>query len=370
MTPDIAGPTAPRALRVLVTGAAGLLGREVVGRLVERGHGVVALIHSSPALHRNDGSVIPSTAWDGVLPAPGRVVTLAGDVSQPGLGLDTGLAGLDLILHCAALTGFDCDADAYRAVNVQGTANVLAFAEPAGTPVLYVSTAYVCGTRNGPIAEDELDTGQSFANGYEASKAAAEGLVAAAASRGLSVAIARPSIVVGASDTGVIGAFGNIYALIRLVMDGHVRTLPASAGASLDLVPIDYVVAGLVDIAERMPQASGRTFHLVSGAPVPVADLRELALGYQQFYAPQFVLPEAFDPATLTRGERRLNDQVTDLYASYLQRNPHFLAGNLRELAGRTCPPTDFAFLRRLIDYCLATGYVKGRRGTAAASSS
>jgi hypothetical protein len=38
---------------------------------------------------------------------------------------------------------------------------------------------------------------------------------------------------------------------------------------------------GLTDIAERMAAASGRTYHLVSGAPVPVAALRTLALGYQ-----------------------------------------------------------------------------------------
>ena len=43
-------------------------------------------------------------------------------------------------------------------------------------------------------------------------------------------------------------------------------------------MPIDHVVGGLTDIAERMA-AAGRTFHLVSGAPVPVAALRTLALG-------------------------------------------------------------------------------------------
>jgi CO/xanthine dehydrogenase FAD-binding subunit len=40
-------------------------------------------------------------------------------------------------------------------------------------------------------------------------------------------------------------------------------------------VPIDHVIGGLTDIAERMAAASGRTYHLVSGAPVPVAALRD-----------------------------------------------------------------------------------------------
>ncbi len=47
-------------MRILVTGAGGLIGRELVGVLSGRGHGVIALQHRSAALHRNDGSPIPS----------------------------------------------------------------------------------------------------------------------------------------------------------------------------------------------------------------------------------------------------------------------------------------------------------------------
>ena len=349
-------------LRVLVTGAGGLIGRELAGHLAERGHAVLALLHNSATLLRNDGRPVPASPWDGGSARPG-VATLRGDVRQAGLGLSDPLPPLDLILHCAALTGFDCQPSEYQAVNVGGTANVLACG--GDTPVLYVSTAYVCGGRDGPIMEAELDVGQPFTNGYEASKAVAEGLVRAAAAAGRRVAVARPSIVVGDSRTGRIGSFSNIYGLIKLVSDGLIQTLPASPGASLDMVPIDHVIGGLTDIAERMPAASGRTFHLVSGAPVPVTALRTVALADSRLHAPRFVPPDAYDPALLTHGERRLNGQVTQLYAAYLQRNPRFQDDNLRALSGRTCPPTDEAFLRRLMEYCLATGYVRGRRVSA-----
>jgi hypothetical protein len=43
---------------------------------------------------------------------------------------------------------------------------------------------------------------------------------------------------------------------------------PRDEYRSLDLVPIDHVVGGLVDIAERMPDASGRIFTLASGLSV------------------------------------------------------------------------------------------------------
>lgn len=359
-------------MHILVTGAGGLIGRELVGALAERGHGVVAVQHRSLALHRNDGRPVPAVPWSGTLPGPGRVATLAGDVRQPVLGLDAAtqaalLPGLDLAVHCAAVTGFNLDPSAYREVNVDGAANMLALTGGVRpVPLLHVSTAYVCGLRDGPVREDELDTGQAFANGYEASKAEGERLVAAARAEGRQIAVARPSIVVGASGDGVISGFGSIYGLIRLVAEGRIQVLPARPGASLDLVPIDHVIAGLTDIAERMDVAAGLNFHLVSGTPVPVSGLTELALGYPQLYAPRFVAPEAFDPSSLTPAQQGLHQQVTGLLASYLQRNPRFDDGNLRVLSGRTCPPTDHRFLRGLIDHCLATGYIKGRRAEAA----
>ena len=359
-------------MQILVTGAGGLIGRELVGYMAERGHGVVAVQHRSTALHRNDGRPIPAASWSGALPAPGQVATLKGDVRQPGLGLDAAtqaalLQGLDLVVHCAAVTGFNLDPAVYRDVNVGGAANVLALTGGARpVPLLHVSTAYVCGLRDGPVREDELDTGQEFANGYEASKAAGERLVAAARAEGRQIAVARPSIVVGASGDGVISGFGSIYGLIRLFTEGRIQVLPAHPGASLDLVPIDHVVAGLADIAERMDAAAGLNFHLVSGKPVPVAGLPEVALGYPQLHAPRFVPPEAFDLGALTPLQQALHQQMTGLLASYLQRSPQFADGNLRTLSGRTCPPTDHRFLRALIDHCLASGYIKGRRAEAA----
>ena len=50
---------------------------------------------------------------------------------------------------------------------------------PSGSPaaMVQVSTAYVCGERDGAIAEDETDRPERFANPYEASKFASEALV-------------------------------------------------------------------------------------------------------------------------------------------------------------------------------------------------
>lgn len=239
-------------LSILVTGAGGLLGSELSAALAEHGHAVVAMLHRSTAMRRNDGRPLFARPWDGTLPLPGEVAALRGDVRQPGLGLDgMSLAeivrGLDLVIHGAAAIGFNLSERVYQEVNIGGTANVLALIEQRGQapiPLLHISTAYVCGERSGPIAEGELDVGQRFANGYESNKAAAERLVRAAQQQGGISAVARPSIVVGRYCDGIIGQFTNIYALIRLVTAGRIHILPASPCASLDLVPIDHVIGG------------------------------------------------------------------------------------------------------------------------------
>jgi len=223
--------------------------------------------------------------------------------------------------------------------------------------LLHVSTAYVGGARGGAIGEDDPLPVADFANGYEASKAAGEALVAAG---GLQWAIARPSVVVGNSETGAIRTFDTIYAAFKLIAEGRVRHLAATADATINFVPIDHVAGGIVALAENMAAAHGASYHLVSTQPVPVATFAAAIGSYPQFSAPTLTPPEEFDPTALPPLERRLYARVASLYSSYFQRNPRFDDARFKALTGLACPPTGLPYLKRLINHCIAVGFLSG----------
>src|SRR5450755_3994705 len=207
---------------ILITGATGFVGMEVMARFLQgsRRH-VFALIRA-----RNDADAdqrlraVLATAFGDPDAHPGRVTAVAADIELPGLGLDPGRLDelaeqVDRVLHAAASVSFELGLAESRAINVRGTQNMLAFADRAHRRgrlqrFTYVSTAYVAGTHRGEFSEHDYDVGQGFRNAYERSKWESEGNVRAAASR-LSVQIARPSIIVGEQASGWTTAFNVMY---------------------------------------------------------------------------------------------------------------------------------------------------------------
>jgi thioester reductase-like protein len=289
---------------VLLTGATGFLGMEVLARLLERDDvEVLALVRGrdrAAAQARLDA--VLATLYE-VPPADvrQRVRALPGDVTEEGLGLRACdrrevLHGVDSIVHCAASISFTLPLDEAREVNTAGTRRVIWLARDMDSPrrVVHVSTAYVAGRHEGRFRENQLCVGQAFRNTYEQSKHEAELLLADEAGD-LPLVIARPSIVVGDSRSGWTPAFNVIYWPLQAFARGLLDRVPAVLDGVVDIVPVDYVADALVHLLAD-DEARG-TVHLVAGdEAVTNAEMIELACDHFDRPRPRLVDAGAMSP--------------------------------------------------------------------------
>lgn len=334
-------------LKVLVTGAAGLIGGEVCARLAARGHCVTGLVRNTREVRGNDGAPVAGV----------RIVS--GDVTLASMGLDPAAHDVDVVIHCAASLEFDAPREVLAAVNIEGTRNAADFARAAGASVLHVSTAYVCGAREGIVGEGPVRGDTRFTNNYEESKALAEAVLAGS---GVPFAVARPSIVLGDHAGGMIRDFPSLCNVFRLMARGKVSVFPVRAEATLNLVPICHVAEGITRLAERFEAARGGYFHLVASEPLPAQELARGVARVPHFPDPDIIDPGAFNPHALRPAERLLLSRMMATFGAYLSRDPRFDDSAFRKVTGLQCPPTDSAWLDRLIAYGLAAGYLPSER--------
>lgn len=357
-----------------------MVGSELVALLRREAVSLVALTHQRPEVKLSDGKCVPTVDAFAEKPTVGEVVLLHGDVRAQRLGLDEATYArlartVDLIIHCAAITDFRLAAAVYPPVNTEGTAHViaLAFDAPAGPiPMIYVSTAYVCGWRQGDVLETELDGRAGFVNAYEESKYRAELLVRAAGARGMPFIVARPSIIVGASRSGRIREFHNIYAVLKLVTEGRIRALPGHYDATLDLVPIDYVVASLARLAMTFDDHAGRSFHLTNGRATSLREFSDTLAEYPSMLIPRIVPPQSFSIDALPPIERRLYLRGVRAYDGYFLNRVHFVNDSMLTLLDAPAPVRGKQQLRQLINYCEKVGFLGapgGARVRAAANA-
>ena len=257
---------------VLLTGATGFVGREILSRFLERGdRRIFALVRAD-----NDDQAAER------LPAHDRLTAVAGDIEERGLGLTDGTSErlrreVTTVLHCAASVSFDLPLEESRSVNVEGTRRMVEFARGCHTleRFSYVSTAYVAGEPGGLFREDELAVGQRFRNPYERSKFEAE-LALRSEGRDLPLQILRPSIVVGDSTTGRTSSFNVLYGPLKAFARGAIPAIPAQRDAPVDIVPVDYVADRVHELATTVrtgpstwwpggtPRRSGRLLEMSS----------------------------------------------------------------------------------------------------------
>jgi len=257
--------------RVLLTGATGFLGMEVLVRLLQREDTeVIALVRAADrdAADARLQTVL-ATLFEDRPELPERVIALPGDMAASGLGLSradraTITSTTTAVVHCAASIAFDLPLAEAMEINCAGTVRLLDLAAEIANlqRFVHVSTAYVSGCTNGVFSEEDLDRGQRFRNTYERSKFAAEQAVAARADE-LPLVVVRPSIVVGDRHSGWTPAFNVIYWPLRAFARGLLKRVPVDPAGIADIVPVDYVADALMHLLSH--REVGGCINLVAG---------------------------------------------------------------------------------------------------------
>jgi thioester reductase-like protein len=333
---------------VVLTGATGFLGSELLVRLLEQtDRRVIALVRAgddSAAAARVD-NVVGEAFGPAARALRPRVRAVAADLEQPGMGLGDDArerlaAQASHVVHCAASISFSLPLDEARRANVDGTRAVLDLARQADAGgvlerLVHVSTAYVAGEREGRLREDERDVGQRHRNTYEQTKLEAEQIVARS---GLPVSILRPSIVVGDSRTGWTPAFNVIYWPLRAFARGMLSAVPADPDGRVDIVPVDRVADALLELVDGAARSG--CFHAVAGDEAPtchqLAGMAARAFGRE---APRFVVP----------GEDPEADERAGVFAPYFRMRAVFDPGRGQALADE--PPPFAEYFERLMAY-------------------
>jgi NAD(P)-dependent dehydrogenase (short-subunit alcohol dehydrogenase family) len=265
-------------MNYFVTGATGFIGRNLVSRLLQREGTVFALVRAGSRGRLEE----LRTAWgaDGA-----RVVPIAGDLSQPSLGVSeedllTLRGGVDHFFHLAAIYDMAAGAEAQEVANVEGTRHAVELAGAVEAGCFHqVSSIAAAGLYKGTWREDmfeeaeELDTHPYFRTKHESERVVREECPRP-------WRVYRPGIVVGDSRSGEIDKVDGPYYFFKLLQRAR-RVLPSwlptlgVEGGEINIVPVDFVAAAIDHIAHQ-PGLDGRAFHLTDPHPKTAGEAIDL----------------------------------------------------------------------------------------------
>lgn len=265
-------------MNYFVTGASGFIGRRLVEKLLQRQDSTVYYL-----ILERDLAVLDTLKERWGQNAE-RTVPIIGDLTQPRLGVaESDLAQIkgriDHLFHLAAIYDLSAPAEVQERVNIQGTRNVVDFAEAVEAGCFHLTSSIAAaGLYEGTFLEDMFEEAEGLDNPYYRTKHESEGVVRRACSRPWRVY--RPGIVVGDARTGEMDKIDGPYYFFKLIQKIRnllPRWMPMIGleGGRLNLVPVNFVVDAMEHIAHQ-PDLDGQCFHLVDPKPHRVGDILNL----------------------------------------------------------------------------------------------
>jgi len=254
-------------MTVVITGASGHVGANLVRALIDKGRPTRCLVHvNCRALDGLDTEIVP------------------GDISDPD-SLRRAFEGADVVYHLAACISLSMsDWAVLEKVNVLGTRNVVEACRHAGVRrLIHFSSihAVVQEPMSVPVDESRPLVASRHYPPYDRSKAAAEIEVRRGIEKGLDAVIINPTAIIGPYDYQP-SYFGE--ALLSLAR----RRLPALVTGGFDWVDVRDVAAGAIQAEAKAPPG---TKYLLSGHWVSMCDIAAMVTEITGVPAIRLVLP-------------------------------------------------------------------------------
>jgi nucleoside-diphosphate-sugar epimerase len=351
-------------LKILITGATGVIGGATVAELARAGHveNLLLLVRAETkeeGLQRLRENLQKSEIDASVLDKLDVSQVLLGDLSAvANFSADPRLDNVTHVLNCAAVASFSNHPMIWP-VNVVGTvefakrmAQVKSLAR-----FVHVGTAMACGSSMvSPIKESwALATDDDHLVPYTRSKAEAERQMREIPN--LPLVVARPSIVVGHSQLGC-SVSTSIFWVFRMAQD--IGGFLCSFDDSVDVVPVDYCAQAL-QLLLLKSELNSDIYHISAGAKyadtfreieramAEARGIQPLGERYHRFDASEIpALVPKFQERLGVRN-RRLIAMALRLYGGFSQLNYAF--DNHRLLSEGMMPPPKFTgYISRCIE--------------------
>jgi dihydroflavonol-4-reductase len=228
---------------ILVTGATGFLGSELICQLTLQGKPVRGL--------KREKSVIPP-----ILKGNNLIEWVVADINDLAT-LEDAFEGITQVYHCAALVSFNPkDKAELLKINIEGTSNVANLCAEKQVRLLHVSSIAALGEpkKGKLITEHDYWEYDSKVHSYAISKYEGEMEVWRSIAEGLDAVIVNPSLIIG-KNVGITGS-GAIFNMVRKGLSFY------TAGAT-GIVDVEDVAKVMILLMEG--PISGERFTVSAG---------------------------------------------------------------------------------------------------------
>ena len=240
---------------ILVTGGAGLLGKELITQLLAQGMRVRAIYNRSPLSDFNSDNL--EQLQCNIL-----------DVT----GLEEAMKGIEKVYHCAAIVTFDPKRrrELFK-INIEGTANIVNAALDAGVKkMLHVSSVAALGRiRENEAVNETMNWSEETSNSrYGQSKYLAELEVWRGIGEGLDAVMVNPVLILGAGDWngGSSRVFKSVYEEFPWYSDGITGFVDVRDVARAMVLLMESNISAERFIISAEDRSFGDVFNLIAKA--------------------------------------------------------------------------------------------------------